>query len=198
MGIRKTKKQKFLSIRDKHEKGELAKEILRGLAVGGLIIASFILPNLPQVFSLFGVKNSKDRYKINRALKLLEKQELINLYEKDGEMFMKITEKGNKKTLKYQIDELRLSRPKEWDKKWRIVAFDIPEKYRRSRDAVNLKLKELEFYPLQKSIFICPFECKDEIDFIGEFFNIRKYIKYLIADKIEESDRDYLKIYYNL
>src|SRR3990167_2211250 len=64
-----------------------------------------------------------------------------------------------------------------WDKKWRVVIFDIPEKSRMARDALRRKLKELEFRELQKSVFVHPYECKKEIDFIIEFFNLRHYVR---------------------
>jgi len=45
---------------------------------------------------------------------------------------------------------------KPWDKKWRLVVFDIPEKNRLARDALRKKLKELGFAPLQRSTWISP------------------------------------------
>ena len=54
----------------------------------------------------------------------------------------------------------------------------------------------MEIYPLQKSVFACPFNCKDEIDFVGEFFNIRRFICYIEADMVENDER--IKRFYNL
>ncbi len=176
----------------------MAKEILKGLAIGGLIVASFALPGLPQIFSLLGIDNAKDRYRVKRAIEALENKKLINIYEKDDEQIIEITEKGEKRILKYKFDEMRIKRPKKWDGCWRVVAFDIPEKHKRGRDALTPKLKEMELYPIQKSVFICPFECRDEIDFIGEIFNIRKFIHYFVAKKINIDDEKYLRKYYNL
>ena len=62
------------SLRDNYSKGELAKEILKGLAAGGVIAASFALPNLPQVLTLFGATTSRERYRINRTIYNLKKQ----------------------------------------------------------------------------------------------------------------------------
>ncbi len=195
---KKNKKEKSKSIRNNNSKRKLAKEILKGLAIGGLIVASFALPNLPQIFSLLGIDNAKDRYRIRRAVETLKNQKLINIYEKDGENIAEITEKGEKRVLKYKIGELKITRPKKWDKCWRIISFDIPEKHKRGRDALTRQLKEMELYPLQKSVFICPFECRDEIDFLGEVFNIRKFIHYFIAKEIDVDDEEYLRKYYNL
>lgn len=192
------RKQENISIRDKYQKGELAKEILKGLAVGGLIVASFALPNLPQVFSFFGIKNSRDRERVKQSLKNLHEQKLINIYENDDEMIVKITEKGNKKVLKYKFDEMKLIRPKKWDGRYRVISFDIPEKHKKARDALTRKLNDMELYPIQKSVFICPFECRDETDFIGELFGIRRFIHYFIANKLDEKDKELLVRYYNL
>ncbi len=48
-----------------------------------------------------------------------------------------------------------------------------------------MKLKKLEFYELQKSVFIHPFDCKDEIDFIIEFFEARPFIRFAIIESID-------------
>ena len=192
----KIKNKTKISIRDKYTKGELAKDILKGLAIGGLIVASFALPNLPQVFNFFGIKNSKEKFKLNRALRNLQSQKLIDIYEKGDNMVMEITEKGNKKILKYKFDELELIRPKKWDGYWRAIVFDILEKYKKARSALTNKLKEMEFYPLQKSVFVCPFECEDEIDFITEFFNVRQFVRFLLVKEINQDN--FLKQFYNL
>jgi DNA-binding transcriptional regulator PaaX len=194
----KKKQKEEKSLRDGDSRRELTKEILKGLALGGLIVASFALPGLPQVFSLLGINNSKDRYRARRAIEALKNQKLINIYEKDDEQVMEITEKGEKRVLKYKFDELKIARPKKWDRRWHIVSFDIPEKHKRARDALTRQLKEMELYPLQKSVFICPFECRDEMDFISEVFNIRKFIHYFVAKEIDIDDEEYLKKYYNL
>ncbi len=184
------------SIKDNYSRGEFAKEILKGLAIGGLIAASFVLPGLPQIFKLFGINNSRDRFRMKRAIQTLEKKKLINIYEKDGEEIMEITEGGNKRVLKYKFEEMKIIKPKKWDGHWHIISFDIPEKYKRGRDALSRKLKEIGLYPLQKSVFISPFECREQVDFIGEVFNIRKFIHYFVAKEID--DEKYLKQFYNL
>lgn len=194
----KTKKQEIKSIRDNYSRGELAREILKGLAVGGLIVASFALPNLPQIFHLFGVKTARERYKMNRILQNLEKQKLIDIYEKGDDMVMEIAEKGKKRILKYKFDEMVIAKPKKWDGYWRMIIFDIPERYKKGRDALTKKLKEMEIYPLQKSVFICPFECKDEIDFVSEFFGVGKFVHYFVVKEIDKKNEGFLKGYYNL
>jgi len=84
-----------------------------------------------------------------------------------------------------QIDALKIKRPKKWDKKWRIIVFDISELKKLYRDAFRGKLKELGFYPLQKSVWICPFDCRDEIELLREFFGLKeKELRLIVAESI--------------
>ena len=63
--------------------------------------------------------------------------------------------------------------------------FDIPEKFKIARNALREKLNDLGFLKYQKSVFIYPYECKDEIDFIIEFFEVKPFVRYIIAEKID-------------
>ena len=90
---------------------------------------------------------------------------------------MILTDAGKKKIIKFNLDFMEIKKPKQWDRLWRLVIFDIPEKKRQGRRALAEKLKELGFYPVQKSVFIHPYECQDEINFITEIFNLRPYTR---------------------
>ena len=66
--------------------------------------------------------------------------------------------------------------------------FDVPEKKAQARRAINLALKRLGCAQYQKSVFITPFPCEKEIDFIGECFGVRDYIRIITANEVEKSD----------
>lgn len=169
-----------------YEKGELAKEILLGIAACGFIIAMAAMPGLGKVVPLFkNLKGARDRYRINQAFQKLQKKRMVNIYTKDGKEVVEITKAGKRKILEYNLDEMKLKVPKKWDGWWRIVMFDIPESKKKARDAVSWKIKELGLYPIQKSVFVSPYLCKKEIDFIGEFFDVRDHIIYIKAKEIE-------------
>jgi len=78
------------------------------------------------------------------------------------------------------------------------VAFDIPETKKLGRDALTQKLKRLNFFQLQKSVYICPFECRDEIDFVGEIFHIRNHITYMVVREIDKNIEVLLKSNFSL
>lgn len=74
--------------------------------------------------------------------------------------------------------------------------FDIPHNHRTARDALRKKLLDLKFYPLQKSVFITPYPCEDEVDFIASIFDIRKYILILYVVYFEGEEK--LKHHFNI
>ncbi len=85
-----------------------------------------------------------------------------------------------------QIDELKIKKTKKWDGKWRIIIFDIAQLKNLYRNIFRGKLKELGFYPLQKSVWVCPYNCKDEIDLLRVFFELNeKEVRLITADDIE-------------
>ena len=173
-------------LKEKYSKNELAKEILKGLAVGGIIAAGLVLPNLPQILTLFGAKKSKDRFRIKKSLESLKRRKLVKFYKKAGKEIVEITREGKNQIQEYFFDEMKIGRPEKWDGFWRLVIFDIPESRKRGRDALSQKLKKIGFYPLQKSVFIHAFECKKEIDFICDFFDISQFIDYFLVKKIDK------------
>ena len=107
-----------------------------------------------------------------------------------------LTQKGEQRILKYKIDDLVLPKRKRWDAIWRVVIFDIPETKRSARNALGRKLKQLGFYTFQKSVYVFPHPCLEEIEVIVSYFNIQKYTHYLEARSINHDTL--LKKYFNL
>ena len=119
-------------------------------------------------------------------------------YKEDKNSFVKIvlTKEGQKKALKFKLDEMEIKKPAKWDGEWRIVIFDIPEKLKKAREALRIKLKELGFLELQKSVFVLPYECEDEINFIMEVFLIRPFVRFVRAKSFTNEEQ--LKIRFGL
>ncbi len=95
-----------------------------------------------------------------------------------------ITDKGKKRLLEYDFENIE-HKARKPDGKWRLSIFDIPEDKSPGRKALGAKLKELGFHPMQKSVFIHPYECKDEIDFITEMFELAPYVRFLRVKDVD-------------
>ena len=122
---------------------------------------------------------------LQKQINMLYRSKLVDKkHNPDGSCSIVLTEKGKIKTFKYKFSEMKIKNDI-WDGKWRMIIFDIPEKIRGGRNSLRWKIKELGFHELQKSVFIFPYECKDEIEFIIEYFGLRKYVRYCILNFID-------------
>lgn len=173
------------------KKPEIAKYIIGSLAVVGILTVAIVAPNLFSAFGKLGYRPGKKNYnnkQLYGSLYNLKRTGLISISQEAGKTVIKLTKNGKEKVLKYKLEDLIIRKPKRWDKKWRIVIFDIPEKYKQGRDAFTLKLREIGFIQLQRSVWVCPYECEDEIDFIKELYEIRPFVRIITADKLDLQD----------
>ena len=130
--------------------------------------------------------NKINKQSLERAITTLYRSKLICEQENsDGSLTMVLTDKGKKKVVSFNIDNMKIKKPKIWDKKWRIVLFDIPEKYKPAREVLRETLKRLGFYKYQESVLIHPYPCQDEIDYIIEYFDIRPYVRMITASTLD-------------
>ncbi len=177
----------------------LTREILFIAAAGPILFSSLFLPNASQMLKplIKWRKNwSKiDRHLIYSAVRRLNHKRLIQLAEKDGKLYMEITENGRKLVKNFDYDNLELPRSKTWDRKWRLVVFDVPDKKKKERRALSKKLKDIGFYPLQESVFVYPYDCRDEIDFICELLSISRYVNYCLVETIDKREGDLRQIF---
>lgn len=138
-----------------------------------------------------------DRGYLYRILDEFNNNRLIDWKEKaDGSICLIITEKGKETALQFNPDFLKIKRPPIWDKRWRVVIYDIPDKKKSARDALRYKLKELGFKEWQKSVFIHPYPCLNEINFTVEFFDVRPYVRY--AELINPTNEAELKLHFKI
>ncbi|KKQ01846.1 MAG: Repressor in ring oxydation complex/ phenylacetic acid degradation pathway related protein (PaaX), partial [Parcubacteria group bacterium GW2011_GWA2_36_24] len=104
---------------------------------------------------------------------------------RDGTTTLILSENGKQRALRFNIDKLEIKKPEKWDRKWRIVMFDIPEKLKRLRDSLRLHFQEIGLIELQKSVLVYPYPCNHEIEFILELYNARKYVRFVLVETID-------------
>lgn len=123
---------------------------------------------------------------LKQAIVSLYKSKLVSEKEnKDGSVSIILTDNGKKKALTYNLDTMQIKKPASWDGKWRMVLFDIPEKQKKVREALREILKNLEFCEFQKSVFIHPYECQNELDYIIELFQLRPHVRVITVTKLD-------------
>lgn len=157
--------------------------ILKALLIGGgFLVISAISPQgganvLRGIIGDYFRNKRLEKEKLLRDLRSLQSRELVDFRElPSGRIKITLTKQGRQKILLYDIDNIKLKTKDRWDGRWRLVIFDIPHQARAARDALRQKLNSLGFYHIQKSVFITPYKCEDEVDFICSVFDVRKHV----------------------
>lgn len=98
-----------------------------------------------------------------QVVKRLRENGFVELVS-DKELSLRLTDAGRVKAL---WTKMRLE-DDDWDGKWRLVIWDIPEKRRKARDLLRYQLKQLGFKKFQQSVWASKKNCT---------LLLKKYIK---------------------
>ncbi len=200
----------FLYVRYKQDERERTyasvKHILTYLGIGATIATAFVSPNAAGAIAktFFSPSFSYDpegwkRYNkgyLRQSLRRLEAQKLVQYAVADGQDIVTITKEGKTKILKYALENLEIKKPKVWDGKWRVVIYDIPARDRSLQWVIRDALKSMGFYQMQESVYLFPYPCYDEVEFLRSFYGVGAMVKYLLVTKLEDdtSYREYFGV----
>lgn len=163
--------------------------LLKFMVAGGLIATVVVTPNAVQALdkplkAFFDKMDERQRQREwRRILVYMQKKRLVT---KDYEHGIGITEAGRQRAEQADFDQLTIKKPARWDKKWRVVLYDIPERLKVGRNALTAKLRHLGFYQLQRSVWVHPFPCHKEIEAVTLVFGVEKYVSYLETGFIDK------------
>lgn len=133
-----------------------------------------VLSSMPEYQEL----KRKDLY--NRYYFLVKKKYLCKL----GERY-ELTEKARKLIKLKDLERVMEDKAKKrWDKKWRIVIFDIPETMRIKRAALRDLLARLGFKKIQKSVWLSPHNLLSEVEELVREENLLRFVLLVETAKI--------------
>lgn len=147
----------------------------------------------------FGEKLPENLYsnrKILQGFSSLRRYKFIRRIRNEEDASYALTSKGKARLNYIIIDNIELKNQKHWNGKWYLVMYDLPIRFKRVRNALRWKLKDLGFFQFQKSVWAYPYPCEEEILFVADFFGVRKYVEILEVDKILDDRK--LKTHFKL
>jgi len=149
-----------------------------------MLVAAFIKENASiwYPYKGFGKSFRKYRGSLAKAIYDLKEHGFLEEIEIEGERHLRLTPKGRIKLIKKKIF-------REWDGFWRIIAFDIEEKRRKTRDLLRIKLDELGCKPIQKSVWITPYDISFELEELIDILNLENNVDYFLCQAITESKK---------
>lgn len=121
------------------------------------------------------------------AVRELKRQGLLTTHSSGGVTKLSLTSKGLQRLQKITIDSIGIQKPKTWDKKWRIILFDVPVRYNKQRHSFTNHLKEMGFVSFRRSAWIIPYPCFDQVKEIAEYYNVSRYLTMIEFSKIDQA-----------
>ena len=155
---------------------EISKTILVLLAAGAIISSALVAPGASGAVAKL-LKSLLDQpWRKRRVLHRLQRLRYVQIEDRAGQHVLTLTKLGRKISRNASLDNIEIQRPKHWDKQWRILVFDIPERKRLERDILRAKIRQLGFREFQRSVWVLPWPCRPEIQFITELYSLQHYL----------------------
>ncbi|OGE84430.1 MAG: hypothetical protein A2846_02600 [Candidatus Doudnabacteria bacterium RIFCSPHIGHO2_01_FULL_49_9] len=174
-------------------------------AVAGVLAVSAVAPNIfVALDKIFGKKQygsrkdtlDKRQAQLAKSFYYMRRQGYINIEKKGGFLIVHPTEKGLKRVAELNFDNLLISRPKSWSGTWWVIMADIPSKFRIAADMFQMKLKQMGCYPLQRSVWIHPFDPRGEVEAVAAYYRVSPFVTLMEVKRLEESDKEMLEKFF--
>lgn len=162
-------------------------EVLKIIGTAGFSGLSLRAPSASRGLELLLRKPPAQQFNSSRLLYDLRRRGLIDVAGQAGRIRYTITPAGAYRLQELTLDEINIAHPKAWDRKWRMVAFDVPVGQSRHRQEFVAKLQSLNFFMLQKSLWVHPFPCFKEVVEIASHYNVLRYCSLMeiaLTDKV--------------
>lgn len=172
-------------------------DVLKLIGAGVFVASTLVIPTLPQVVKPYLADGTSaeswKRFNISylkRTIARLEREKLIRIARKNGRHELQVTDKGSRKILSYALDELSISKPRIWDKMWRMISYDVPKNHATTRDIFREYIRAWKFYPLHESVFLHAYPCEQEVDFLRQYLGISQFVRIFTVIRIE-NDKEF-------
>jgi DNA-binding transcriptional regulator PaaX len=173
-------------MRKRGERVNYEKAILSVVSITGLLLVAAVAPNCLQLLRFHPSLASKKKFYINGVIPRLKKSGLIEFtHNKQGQKVIRLTAAGKQKLREYELEEKSLARPKRWDGKYRVIAFDIKEWKKTKRDSLRLWLARHNVVRLQNSVWISPYDCEEIIVLLKAKHKLGKEVIYMEVSYLE-------------
>lgn len=161
--------------------------VMAAVGVAGVLAVTMLAPNVFQLLPhIMGKKRYKLAFQTKTAVSRLLVKGHIRFITRDGKKYIELTDVG-RRTLALEREKARITdvSRKKWDKRYRLVMFDIPQRRKSTRDRVRLLMHECGFLRLQDSVWVFPHDCEELIALAKADLRIGRDIVYAVVESIE-------------
>lgn len=160
--------------------------VLRTLFLASAVGIMMAAPNSARLLRYFQKylekRDTKLGRRISQAYTRLKEKGMI---EKKENGAFRLTKKGEEHAAALQMLDLTQKPLLRWDRKWRIVIFDIWERRHVVRNRLRELLKRNGFVKIQNSVWVYPYDCEELFAFLRTHLSLGRGMLYIVADEIE-------------
>jgi DNA-binding transcriptional regulator PaaX len=116
----------------------------------------------------------------------LQRQGLIELTRRDGQLIIQPSVKGIHRLQRAQIQSLFVRPQQRWDGTWRMVSYDIPARHAKQRRLFTAELHRLGFTLVKDSTWFHPYPCFDALSELVAYCGLTNYVMVAEIARIDE------------
>ena len=127
-------------------------------------------------------KHDKNRAKFSKLIYYLKRNNYIKVASLNNVRGVVLTKEGFGKILKASFKIEKKNKRK--DGKWVMLIFDIPQKYKKSRELLRGVLHNLGYKLLQQSVWVTPYDVSEKTEKLLQFYSLDNFVKLFLIEEM--------------
>ena len=188
--------QPWLNVRDmgivekeahkRRRRRNIQNAVLASVGVAGILTVAMVAPNIFQALPKIAGDRYKLSYRTRNAVGRLGQKGLIRFVTRNNTRCVELTERGRRALLLEEAKNWKQKKQmRRWDRRYRLVMFDIPHYRKVTRDWLRRRMMEYGFMRLQDSVWVYPHDCEELIALLKADLRIGKDVLYAVVESIE-------------
>lgn len=141
------------------------------------------------------VSDIGDKLAVNRSIKTLSEQGLIESLKSDTSDYIRLTDDGIKKINQMALDSDSALVSHSWDGFWRIILLDLPESRKSEREALRYLLKKAGFVCIKNSVWISMYPYEHLFTNIKKDLNLTTELMIIVTQQIDsETEKEFFEL----
>ena len=125
----------------------------------------------------------QERAQLRKHIDYLKRQHLIEVKKEGDELLVRLTNKSKYEILRLQFAlHMRQQRKRIWDRKWRLVIFDVPEIKKNYRNFLRKLMRQNGFRMWQLSVWVSPYNPEPHLSNLLKYLGIEEHYELIEAD----------------
>ncbi|MGE5312438.1 MAG: hypothetical protein ACM3MA_00310 [Acidobacteriota bacterium] len=167
----------------------VALEIIGKNGLSGVVCEATSLPKALRAAGVTALPSSQ----LDQVAAELRRQKLVEVTRQNKHLLLQLSVKGVHRLQLADVRKVTLKKPATWDKKWRMVTYDVPVALSAKRRLFTRELERLGFTMIRESVWFHPYPCFDELSNLAAYCGIVRHVTFGEIDRLDTVTREKLR-----